>query len=85
MRTAIYTLTILIGTFCVADAHWWSRHHAHWHMHHHRHVVRIAAPMPMTRPSFLWSMPPSEAYYGASQGYLPGEKEAFIRSVQSGG
>jgi hypothetical protein len=61
--------------------------------HHRRHAVVDSTQgfTPAVRSGFAYAPggPPyndyNEPYYGASQGYAPGEKERFLNSVRSGG
>jgi hypothetical protein len=87
---SILALSLLIGLYGAASAA--TVHHAH-----RRHaIVRpnqgMIAPAPgfayaAPRPPFYQRAAPyngyNEPYYGASQGYAPGEKERFLQSVFS--
>lgn len=85
---SILTLSILISLCGVANAatvHHGHRPHAVFRPHH-----RIYAPGPASgfayAPRQRYRSAPyyqgySEPYYGASQGYAPGEKEQFLNSV----
>jgi hypothetical protein len=63
--------------------------------HHRRHAVVDSTQgfTPAVRSGFAYApggpAAPyndyNEPYYGASQGYAPGEKERFLNSVRSGG
>jgi hypothetical protein len=87
---SILALSLFIGLYGAASAA--TVHHAH-----RRHAIvhpsqRMIAPAPgfayaAPRPPFYQRPAPyngyNEPYYGASQGYAPGEKERFLESVFS--
>ena len=88
---SILTLSLLI-TLC-GSANAATVHHAH-----RRHVLNqgMIASDPASGFAYAPSGPPihyqaapyngsNEPYYGASQGYAPGEKEQFLNSVRQGG
>jgi len=87
---SILTLSLLI-TLC-GSANAATVHHAH-----RRHVLNqgMIASDPASGfayappgPPIHWAAPYNnynEPYYGASQGYAPGEKEQFLDSVRQGG
>lgn len=87
---SILALSLLISLCGVANAA--TVHHAHRHAVVHAHQGMS----PNSASSFAYApdRPPAqfgsvrsggstEAYYGASQGYAPGEKERFLHSVFS--
>jgi len=83
---AILALSLLIALCASADAAT---------AHHRRHAVVNSTQgfTPGVRSGFAYSpggpAAPyndyNEPYFGASQGYAPGEKERFLNSVRSGG
>jgi hypothetical protein len=88
---SILALSLLI-TLC-GSANAATVHHAH-----RRHVLNqgMIASDPASGFAYAPSGPPihyqaapyngsNEPYYGASQGYAPGEKEQFLDSVRQGG
>jgi hypothetical protein len=88
---SILALSLLI-TLC-GSANAATVHHAHG-----RHVLNqgMIASDPASGFAYAPSGPPihyqaapyngsNEPYYGASQGYAPGEKEQFLDSVRQGG
>jgi hypothetical protein len=86
---SILTLSLLIALAASANAA--TLHHAHRpHV-----VVRPFRGMVASDPASSFAYAPSgppiqyratpEAYFGASQGYAPGEKEQFLDSVRQGG
>ena len=88
---SILALSLLI-TLC-GSANAATVHHAH-----RRHVLNqgMIASDPASGFAYAPPGPPThyraapyndynEAYYGASQGYAPGEKERFLDSVRRGG
>jgi hypothetical protein len=86
MRT-ILALSLLIPLCGVANAA--PVHHTHRHAVVRPHQGAFA---PNAASSFAYaptqygsvpSFGSNEAYYGASQGYAPGEKERFLRSLFS--
>lgn len=87
---SILALGLLISLCGAANAA--TVHHAHRHavVHsHHGMSPRSASSFAYApdRPPTEFGSPPSggggEAYYGASQGYAPGEKERFLHSLFS--
>lgn len=87
---SILALSLLISLCGVANAA--TVHHAHRHAGVHAHQgmsARSASSFAYApdRPPTQFGAAPSngstEAYYGASQGYAPGEKERFLHSLFS--
>ena len=77
---SILALSLLI-TLCVS-ANAATVHHAH-----KRHISSFAY-VPAGPPMQDRAAPyngSSEPYFGASQGYAPGEEQRFLNSVRSGG
>jgi len=89
MRSML-ALSLLIGLYgsaCAATVHHAHRRHAIVHP-----SQRMIAPVPgfaeaPSRPPTYYRRAPynsfNEPYFGASQGYAPGEKERFLGSVFS--
>ncbi len=84
---SILALSLLISLAGAANA-------ATVHHSHRSHVVVRPASDPAWSSAYAQSAPPihygpapdqgqSEPYFGASQGYAPGEKERFLHSVFS--
>lgn len=85
---SILTLSILISLCGVANAatvHHGHRPHAVLRPHHHIYPSGPASGFAYAPRQRYRSAPYyqgySEPYYGASQGYAPGEKEQFLNSV----
>jgi hypothetical protein len=84
MRTLALTM-LTIGMVCVLDPHYadaTASVKGH-HRHSSRHVARSYAPPapPIQRRAAPYNQN-YEPYYGASQGYAPGEKEQFLYSLR---
>jgi hypothetical protein len=83
---AILALSLLITLTAAADAAT---------VHHRRHAVANPTQVftPGVRSGYAYAPDGpaapyneyNEPYFGASQGYAPGEKERFLNSVRSGG
>lgn len=86
---SILALSVLISLCGVANAaavHHGHRRHAVLRPHHHMYPSGRAsgfAYAPRQYRSAPYYQGDSEPYYGASQGYAPGEKEQFLNSVLS--
>ena len=85
---SILALSVLISLCGVANAatvHHGHHRHAVLRPHHHVYPSGRASGFAYARPQYYRSAPYyqgySEPYYGASQGYAPGEKERFLESV----
>jgi hypothetical protein len=85
---AILTLTVLIslcGVVNAATAHHGHRRHAVLRPHHHVYPSGSASGFAYApRQHYRRSAGPCdrpEPYFGACQGYAPGEKERFLESV----
>ncbi len=86
MMRAILALGLLITLCASADAA---------PAHHRRHAVASPTQVftPGARSGFAYAPAgpaapyngSSEPYFGASQGYAPGEEQRFLNSVRSGG
>lgn len=85
---SILALSLLISLCGVANAA--TVHHAHRHAGVHAH--QSLSPNSASSFAYAPDRPPTqfgpapsggntEAYYGASQGYAPGEKERFLNSL----
>jgi hypothetical protein len=84
---ALSVLISLCGFANAATVHHGDRRHAVLRPHHHRYPSGRAsgfayAPRPQHSQSTS-SCDQPEAYYGACQGYAPGEKQQFLDSVRS--
>ncbi|WP_426423955.1 hypothetical protein [Bradyrhizobium genosp. A] len=83
---SLLALSLLISLCGAANAA--TVHHAHRHAGVHAHQgmspnsASSFAYAPERSPTQFGSAP-TEAYYGASQGYAPGEKERFLHSLFS--
>jgi hypothetical protein len=90
---SVLTLSLLIALCASANA-------ATVHRTHRQHPIARSTPGVITGPvsGFAYAPPGppihyraapyndyNEPYFGASQGYAPGEKERFLDSVRSGG
>ncbi|SFJ30560.1 hypothetical protein [Bradyrhizobium sp. Gha] len=87
---SILALSVLISLCGVANAatkHHGYRPHAVLRPHHHIYPSGPGAGFAYAPRPYYRSAPYgrgySEPYYGASQGYAPGEKERFLESVLS--
>jgi hypothetical protein len=85
---SILALSVLISLCGVANAatvHHGHQRHAVLRPHHHMYPAGRASGFAYARRQYYRSAPYyqgySEPYYGASQGYAPGEKERFLESV----
>jgi len=79
---SILALSFLISLCAVANAasvHHGHHRHAVVRPHHHMYPGFAYAPRQYYRPGYYRGY--GEPYYGASQGYAPGEKEQFLESV----
>lgn len=84
----ILALSVLISLCGVANAatvHHGHHRHAVLRPHHHMYPSGRVSDFAYARRPYYRSAPYyqgySEPYYGASQGYAPGEKERFLESV----
>ena len=80
---SILILSLLITLYSSANAatvHPAHRRHA---IVHPNHSVNYAPPRPVISRRAGRYNQFNEPYYGASQGYAPGEKERFLESVMS--
>jgi hypothetical protein len=89
MRSAL-ALSLLIslcGAANAATVHHTHRRHAIVHPNQHMNTPAAGFAYAAPRPPFYQRAAPyngyNEPYYGASQGYAPGEKERFLGSVFS--
>lgn len=87
---SILALSVLISLCGVANAatvHHGHSRHAVLRPHHHVYPSGEASGFAYAPRQYYRSAPYyqgySEPYYGASQGYAPGEKEQFLNSVLS--
>lgn len=87
---SILALSLLISLCGVANAVPVRHAHRHAGVHAHQGLSPNSASSfayAPDRPPPQFGSPPSggntEAYYGASQGYAPGEKERFLHSLFS--
>lgn len=89
---SILALSLLISISLCGVANAATVHHAHRHavVHAHQRMSPNSASSfayaPDRPPTQFGSAPSNgstEAYYGASQGYAPGEKERFLHSLFS--
>jgi hypothetical protein len=87
---AILVLSVFItlcGSANAATAHHAHRRHAVVHSHHGMFAREPASGFAYARPRPpIYARPApynyfNEPYFGASQGYAPGEKERFLESV----
>ncbi|WBL76560.1 hypothetical protein I3J27_26500 [Bradyrhizobium xenonodulans] len=86
---SILTLSVLISLCAVANAatvhHGHHRHAVHRSHHHMMYPSGRASGFAYAPRQYYRSAPYyqgySEPYYGASQGYAPGEKQRFLESV----
>jgi len=85
---SILALSILIslcGAASAATVHHGSHRHAVLRPHHHMYPTGRASGFAYAPPRYYRPSPYyqdyHEPYYGASQGYAPGEKERFLESV----
>ncbi|MGJ4929905.1 hypothetical protein ACQR1K_22395 [Bradyrhizobium sp. HKCCYLRH3095] len=88
--SSILALSLLIGLCAAADAaparH---SHQRHALVQHHQRPLGVApawgSAYAASRPSLPYQPTPNggfnEPYFGASQGYAPGEKEQFLHSL----
>lgn len=84
---ALSVLMALCGVANAATVHHGHRRHAVLRSHHHMYPSGLASGFAYAPRQYYRSAPYyegySEPYFGASQGYAPGEKERFLGSVLS--
>jgi hypothetical protein len=84
---ALSVLISLCGVANAATVHRGHRQHTELRPHHHTYLSGRASGFAYAPRQYYRSAPYhqgfSEPYYGASQGYAPGEKERFLESVLS--
>jgi hypothetical protein len=82
---ALSALITLCGVADAATAHHGHRRHVVLRPHHHMYLSGPASGFAYAPRQYYRSAPYyrgySEPYYGASQGYAPGEKQRFLESV----